>query len=494
MATQHFDVLIIGAGLSGVGAAHHLLEKCPDLTFTILEGRERMGGTWDLFRYPGIRSDSDMFTLGYSFRPWKSGKSIADGPSIKKYIEDTARESGIDRKIRFNHWVTKVAWSSEKSQWTVEADVKPNGEKAQFTCDFLYLCGGYYSYQSGYTPEFKGRERFRGQVIHPQEWPENLDYAGKRVVVIGSGATAVTLVPSMADKAAHVTMLQRSPTYILSLPDEDKIANLLRRILPAQRAYDLTRWKNVSLSMFMYELSRRRPEIVKRLIRKQLRMFLGKDFDIDKHFSPTYNPWDQRLCLVPNGDLFKAIRRGSASIVTDHIDTFTENGIKLKSGQELEADIIVTATGLNMVPLSGLDFSVDGRHIELGKTMTYKGMMLNDVPNMAYTVGYTNASWTLKADLTALYVCRMLNYMKRNGYRVAVARKNDPSLEEVPLINLASGYVTRVEADLPKQGSKLPWKLYQNYILDKLMLGLGPVNDKPMEYSRGGQSVGKIRA
>lgn len=483
MNSEHIDVLIVGAGLSGIGAAYHLQHKCPDRSFAIFEGRERLGGTWDLFRYPGIRSDSDMFTLGYAFRPWQGKKMIADGDTILDYVAATARENGIDRVIRFGHKVKRAAWSSRDARWTVEAAL-PSGAVARVTCDFLYLCSGYYSYAAGYTPEFTGRERFNGPIVHPQNWPADLEYAGKRVVVIGSGATAITLVPSLAESAGHVTMLQRSPTYVFSLPDSDPVANRLRKTLPAKTAYQVIRARNISLGTLMYGLSRRRPELVKRMVRKQLRAQLGPDFDIDTHFKPKYEPWDQRFCLVRNGDLFRALRKGTASIVTDQIEAFTETGIRLQSGRELAADIIVTATGLSLVTMGGIAFSRDGAPIDLPQTMSYKGLMLSDVPNLAYTIGYTNASWTLKADLTAEYVCRLLNHMRRHGYRQCVARNTDPTVTPMPLIDLASGYVQRAAETLPKQGSKMPWRLYQNYLRDLALLRYGALDDQAMVFQR----------
>ncbi len=482
MAKQHYDVLIVGAGLSGIGAGYHLKTQCPDKTFAILEGREAMGGTWDLFRYPGIRSDSDMYTLGYSFRPWTRGKAIADGPAILDYVRTTARDHGIDRRIHYGQWATRYAWDSDTAIWTVETR-RPDGSNDRFTCHFLINCSGYYRYDQGYTPEFPGREAFKGQVIHPQHWPEDLDYAGKRVVVIGSGATAVTLVPSMAGKASHVTMLQRSPTYIMSLPDVDAIARVLQRILPSRLAYSITRWKNVSMQTLFYQACRRFPNTMRKLIRWQLKRQLGSGFDIDTHFNPSYNPWDQRLCLVPNGDLFRALRRGSASVVTDHIERFTETGIRLASGQELEADIIVTATGLNLVALGGAELVVDGETVKLPETMSYKGMMLSDVPNLGLVVGYTNASWTLKADLTDEYICRLINYMDRNGYDICTPR-NQAGVEPEPFLDLDSGYVHRALAHLPKQGNRKPWKLYQNYLLDLVNLRFGKVDDPALEFSR----------
>ena len=475
------DVVVVGAGLSGVGAACHLRMECPSKSFVILEGRAAMGGTWDLFRYPGIRSDSDMYTLGYRFRPWRDAKAIADGPSILEYIRDTAREYGVDEKVRYNHRVRRASWSSEQARWTVEAEVGPGREAARFTCGFLYLCTGYYEYGGGYTPEWPGVERFRGRVVHPQKWPEDLDYAGKRVVVIGSGATAVTLVPAMAGKAAHVTMLQRSPSYVASLPAEDRVANWLRARLPARTAYALTRWKNVLLGMFFYNLARRRPEVFKRMVAKGNRRQLGPAFDL-KHFTPSYNPWDQRLCLAPDADIFRAIREGRASVVTDHIEGFTETGLRLRSGESLDADVVVTATGLVLKLMSGLQLLVDGAPVDLPKTLVYKGMMLSDVPNLAFAIGYTNASWTLKCDLTAEYVCRLLKHMDAHGYARCTPRVKDPDVKEEPVIDFTSGYVRRSLDALPRQGTKKPWRLHQNYVRDLSMMRYGRLDDGTMEF------------
>ena len=481
MAVEHFDVVIVGAGLSGVGAAYHLQSNCPGRSYVILEGRERMGGTWDLFRYPGIRSDSDMYTLGYVFKPWKEAKAIADGPSILNYIHETAREHGIERHIRYSHQVKSAAWSTEDAAWSVEAE--RDGKPVRFTCNFLFLCGGYYSYEGGYTPEFKGTDRFKGEIVHPQKWPEDLDYRGKKVVVIGSGATAVTLVPEMAKDAAHVVMLQRSPTYVVSRPGEDAIANFLRRHLPAKAAYWLVRWKNVLLTMYFFRLARKRPAAVKQRLLGWVRDELGPDFDIETHFTPRYNPWDQRVCLVPDSDLFVSLREGRASVVTDQIETFTENGLKLKSGKALEADIVVTATGLNLQVMNGLKLTVDGRRVDPSKVLAYKGMMYEGVPNLISFFGYTNASWTLKADLTADYVCRLLNHMQKTGMRQATPRNNDPAVEERPWLDFSSGYVQRSIDKFPKQGDRAPWKLHQNYALDILLLRHSKIDDGVMEFS-----------
>ncbi len=482
MAVEHFDVLIVGAGLSGIGAAYHLKTKCPGKSYAILEGRDAIGGTWDLFQYPGIRSDSDMYTLGYNFKPWREAKSIADGPSIRKYVRETASENGIDKNIRFHHMVKRASWSTPDASWTVEVEIGAEKRIVRYTCNFLFMCSGYYSYASGYEPEFEGRDSFKGQIVRPQFWPENLDYSGKKVVVIGSGATAVTIVPVMAETAAHVTMLQRSPTYMASAPAEDKMANWMRAHLPAMLAYGITRWRNVLFGMFFFNMARKKPEAVKKRLIGMVRDQLGPDYDIETHFTPRYNPWDQRLCLVPDNDLFLAIKKGQASVVTDHIDSFTPAGIRLKSGKELEADIIVTATGLNLELLGGLQVTVDGVAKNVSKSLSYKGMMYSDIPNLASAFGYTNASWTLKADLTCDYVCRMLNYMDRKGYAEAVAINNDPTMKAEPWFDFSSGYVQRAKDLLPKQGTRKPWKQYQNYALDLVMLRLGKINDGTLTF------------
>jgi monooxygenase len=482
--SEHLDVLIVGAGISGIGAGCHLQKQCPGKRYAILEGRADMGGTWDLFRYPGIRSDSDMYTLGYSFRPWTHAKAIADGPAILDYLKDTARTYGIEKHIRFHHLVKRAMWSSQDARWTVEAERGPNREPVRFTCNFLFMCSGYYNYNEGYTPQFAGLERFAGRIVHPQKWTSDIDYANKRVVVIGSGATAVTIVPEMSKTAARVTMLQRSPTYVISMPAEDFIANGLRRVLPVKLAYLLTRWKNVLFGMLFFQLSRRRPDLIKKLIFNGVRKALGPDYDIATHFTPRYNPWDQRLCLVPNGDLFEAIKAGRVDVVTDQIESFTRKGLALRSGRELEADVVVTATGLNLQLLGGVQLSVDGREVDLAKTLNYKGMMFSDVPNMASSFGYTNASWTLKCDLTCEYVCRLLTHMDKHGHRQCTPRNVDPSLTVEPWIDFSSGYVQRSLHKLPKQGSRLPWKLHQNYAFDIMMLRYGRVDDGVMEFQR----------
>ncbi len=480
---EHVDVLIVGAGLSGIGAAYHLQTESPGRSFLILEGRESIGGTWDLFRYPGIRSDSDMYTLGYRFKPWPHAKAIADGPTILGYIRETAAENGIDKKIRFGHKVKGASWSSADAAWTVEVERVLSGETLRLRCNFLFMCSGYYKYEEGYTPAFPGIERFAGRVVHPQKWTPDIAYANKRVVVIGSGATAVTLVPEMAKQAAHVTMLQRSPTYVVSRPAQDPIALKLRRWLPAKAAYMLTRWKNVLLGMYFYSLAKRKPERAKKFILDMVQAAIGTKVDVARHFTPRYNPWDQRICLVPDGDLFSALHTGKASVVTDQIETFTETGIKLRSGEELAADLVVTATGLVMSSFGDVVLSVDGQRVEGPKTFGYKGMMYSDVPNLASSFGYTNASWTLKCDLTCEYVCRLLNHMAKHGYRQCTPRNNDPTLVAEPWLDFTSGYVQRAIEQLPRQGSKKPWKLYQNYIRDLISLRFGRIDDGVMEFS-----------
>jgi cation diffusion facilitator CzcD-associated flavoprotein CzcO len=479
MTTEHFDVLIVGAGLSGVGAGVHLHEKCPGKTYVILEGRPSMGGTWDLFRYPGVRSDSDMHTLGYTFRPWREAKSIADGPAILSYVRETAAEYGVDAHIRYGHLVKSAAWDSAASTWTVTAE-RPGAGTATFTCNLLFMCAGYYSYRAGFTADFPGVGDYRGRMVHPQAWPEDLDYAGKRVVVIGSGATAMTLVPAMAETAGHVTMLQRSPTYVVSRPDQDAIANRLRKLLPERLAYGITRWKNVTLQGYFYRKTRTEPDKIKQMILAGVRRELGPDFDVETHFTPRYNPWDQRLCLVPNSDLFAAIRSGKASVITDHIETFTETGIQLRSGEALQADVIVTATGLNLAILGEAAFSVDGAPVDFSRTWTYKGMMFSGVPNLVSTFGYINASWTLRADLTCEYVCRLANHLDRLGATQVTPRlrDSDRDMPERPWIgDFSSGYMQREMHRFPRQGDREPWINPQDYKRDKQMIRRGAIED-----------------
>jgi cation diffusion facilitator CzcD-associated flavoprotein CzcO len=488
MDSDHVDVLIVGAGLSGVGTACHLQAQCPGKSYAILEARDAIGGTWDLFRYPGIRSDSDMFTLGYNFRPWPDGKAIADGPAIRSYVRETASDHGVDKHVRFHHRVVRAEWSAEAARWTVTAERTDTGDTVELTCAFLFGATGYYRYDEGYMPPFEGTERFRGELVHPQHWPEDLDYSGKRVVVIGSGATAVTLVPAMAEHAEHVTMVQRSPSYVVTLPATDPIAEVLTRRLPAKVAYAIVRWKNVLLTMASFNLSRRFPDLMRKVIRRGVQRHLPEGYDVDTHFNPRYNPWDQRLCLVPDSDLFESLSRGDASIVTDGIETFTETGLKLSSGAELEADVIVTATGLNLLMLGGIELVVDGEEVDLAEKIAYKGMMLSGVPNLAIALGYTNASWTLKCDLVAMYVCRLLNHMDAHGYAIATPQPPDPSLPVEPFIDFNSGYVLRSIASLPKQGATAPWRLHQNYFRDVRLLKRGPVDDA-MEFERAKQAV-----
>lgn len=487
MTAEQVDVLIVGAGLSGIAAGYYLQTHCPRKRYAILEARDAIGGTWDLFRYPGVRSDSDMYTLGYSFRPWPERKAIADGPSIRTYVRETAAEFGIDQKIRFQHRVRHLAWSTEEARWTVDVERGPDQEHVQFTCSFLFMCTGYYDYDHGYTPHWPGIERFQGRIVHPQQWPEDWAEAGKRIVVIGSGATAVTLVPALAARAAHVAMVQRSPTYIVSRPSEDALGTWLHQRFPARLAGQLTRWKNIALGMYFYGLARRRPEQVRQTILQLTREQLGPAYFVERDFTPRYNPWDQRLCLVPDGDLFHAIKAGKASIVTDTIDTFTETGIRLASGQELEADIIITATGLTMRLMAGVGLDVDGAPVDLGRTLTYKGIMYSDIPNLAQVIGYTNASWTLKCELTVGYVCRLLNYMDAHGYTVCLPKRPEGMRGDESAVALTSGYVERARASLPRQGARRPWRTYNNYLRDLMIMRFGPLNDGTMRFARAGR-------
>jgi cation diffusion facilitator CzcD-associated flavoprotein CzcO len=487
MTPEHVDVLVVGAGISGIGAAYHLSTLCPDRTFTILEGRDDIGGTWDLFRYPGVRSDSDMHTLGYRFKPWKAEKSIADGPSIMAYLRETVAENDIGRHIRFGHLVERAEWSTEDATWTVDARLKNTGETVTLTCNFLFMCSGYYSYRGGYRPDFPGEERFAGRIVHPQQWPEDLDYAGARVAVIGSGATAMTLVPAMAADAAHVTMIQRSPTYVVSAPSHDRIANGLRKVLPDRAAYDLTRRKNVALQQYFYKRTRVAPDKVKHKLLTMVREELGPDYDVDTDFTPTYNPWDQRMCLVPDSDLFVAIRSGKASVATGTIETFTETGVQLASGEHIDADIIVTATGLNLVTLGEMDFVVDGEPVDFARTFTYKGFAYSDVPNLASSFGYINASWTLRADLICEYVCRLLNHMRDTNTVQCTPRlrPSDRGMPEIPWIDdFSAGYIQRTAGALPKQSDREPWINPQNYGRDKKRFRRDPVDDGVMTFTR----------
>jgi monooxygenase len=486
MTMEHVDVLIVGAGLSGIGAAWHLQTLCPQRSYAIVEARDAIGGTWDLFRYPGVRSDSDMFTLGYRFKPWEHPKAIADGPSIRQYVRDTATENGIDAKIRFRHTVAAATWSSQQARWTVKITRGDAGEPVQISCSFLYMCAGYYRYDKGYTPDFPGMAEFAGRIVHPQQWTDDIDITGKRIVIIGSGATAVTLLPELARKARHVTMLQRSPTYMIARPSEDAFINWMRRHLPVKLAYALARWQRVLLVMLIFHQSRRNPARIKRLLIGGVRKALGRDYDVSTHFTPSYNPWEQRLCLVPDGDMFQAIRNGSASVVTDQIDHFTPTGIRLRSGQQLDADLVVTATGLNLQMFGGMRLTVDGRRIDPAHTLTYKGLMFSGVPNFASCFGYTNASWTLKADLSSQYVCRLLNQLQRTGFAYCVPRNNDPSVTAQPWVDFSSGYFQRAAHLLPKQGAQLPWKLHQNYLRDILLLRHGKLDDGVLAFAHAG--------
>ena len=487
--TEHLDVLIVGAGISGISAAWHLQDRSPSKTYAILERRENLGGTWDLFKYPGIRSDSDMFTLGFRFKPWTSAKAIADGPSILAYVKETAAENGIDENIRYRHEVTAADWSDADNRWTVTVDT--GTEEVTLTCSFLFATTGYYNYDQGYSPTFPGAEDFAGTIVHPQHWPDDLDYQGKKIVVIGSGATAITLIPSLIKGGSgHVTMLQRSPSYIGSLPDVDPIAVQLNKYLPEKAAHVINRWKAIVFSTAQYQLARKFPNYMRKTLLTMAKRRLPEGYDVEKHFGPSYNPWDQRLCLAPNGDLFKTIRKGNADVVTDTIDTFVPEGIKLSSGEVIDADIIVTATGLNLRLFGGAAIRRNGEPVDLTKSMSYKGMMLSGMPNMAFTIGYTNASWTLKADLVSEYVCRILNYMDAKGFDTVVPEHPGESVDERPLMDFTPGYVLRALDELPKAGSKTPWKLKQNYFLDVRMIRQGKVDDAALHFTKHRVPVG----
>jgi monooxygenase len=474
---EHLDVLIVGAGLSGIGAAHHVQDSCRWATYAIFDARDAIGGTWDLFRYPGIRSDSDMFTFSYPFRPWTGDRSIGDGPAIRQYIEDTAIEDGTDRHIRFHHRVLRADWSTDDARWTVTAERTDTGETFELTCSWLFSCTGYYRYDHGHQPDFPGSEDFAGTIVHPQEWPEDLDYDGKRIVVIGSGATAVTLVPSLAATAAHVTMLQRSPTYIASLPSTNPLTRAIRKVLPRRFHGPVLRWTNALTTQAFYQLSQRRPEFVKRMLRSGVERELPDGFDVDTHFTPRYDPWDQRLCVVPDGDLFRAIRRGTVSVVTDHIDTFTRRGIRLRSGEELDADIIVTATGLELLFIGGIELTIDGEKVDPAQKMAFQGMMLEGVPNFSLAFGYANASWTLRSDLTCGYVARVLNQMRAGGTSTCTPVNRGARAVDESVFGLSSGYIQRSADQLPRQGSKDPWRVHHSYVHDYRRLKRGGIDD-----------------
>ncbi|WP_225414315.1 flavin-containing monooxygenase [Stigmatella hybrida] len=497
-SSEHFDVLIVGAGVSGIGAAYYLQKEHSSKSYAILEAREAAGGTWALFRYPGIRSDSDLHTFGYAFKPWESRKAIASAEAILAYLRETTAENGIDRKIRLHHKVHRAAWSSQDARWTVDVERTDTGERIEMTCRWLFGAAGYYRYDEGFTPRFEGTHRFGGQIVHPQHWPSGLDYAGKRVVVIGSGATAVTIVPAMAEKAAHVTMLQRTPTYIMPLPSEDAVANLLRRLLPRKWAYALTRRKNIAVQRLFWRFCRRYPKLARRLIRYLNARQLPKGYPVDEHFNPPYEPWDQRLCMVPDADLFKAIGQGSASVVTDRIETFTERGLKLASGRELEADLVVTATGLNLLPFGGITLTVDGAPVHLPSKVAFKGMMLDGVPNYAFAIGYTNSSWTLKVGLLCEHFCRLLAYMDAHGYSICCPERSEPAMPTRPLLDFGAGYVKRSLSELPLQGTQAPWLMSMDYYSDTKLLKEDSVEDSSLRFSshvrEGPAGSGRARA
>jgi monooxygenase len=481
--TEHLDVVIVGAGISGVSAAWHLQDRCPTKSYTILERRDDLGGTWDLFKYPGIRSDSDMFTLGFRFKPWRSAKSIADGADIKAYIKEAAVENGIDRHVRYRHRVVAADWSDAENRWTLT--VENDGGQYDITCSFLFACTGYYNYDEGYSPTFPGSEDFEGTIVHPQHWSEDLDYAGKKIVVIGSGATAITLIPALVNSGSgHVTMLQRSPTYIGSLPGVDPFAVRTNRWLPDHLAHIANRWKAIAFSTFQYQLSRKRPAYMRRVLMTMAERRLPKGYDVEKHFGPRYNVWDQRLCLAPDGDFFRTIRHGKADVVTDTIERFTKTGIKLTSGEELQADIIITATGLNMQLLGGVRPTRNGELMDLTSLMTYKGLMFSGVPNFAITFGYTNASWTLKADLVSEFVCRLLNYMDARGFDFVEPEQPGNDVDELPFMDFSPGYFQRSMHLLPKSGSRAPWRLKQNYLFDMRTIRRGKVADEGLRFAK----------
>ncbi len=495
--TEHVDVLIVGAGISGIGAAVHLQKHCPTKRFVLLERRAAVGGTWDLFRYPGVRSDSDMYTLGFRFKPWTSRKAIADGPAILSYLQETVREHGVASKIRHHHQVLRAAWDSATALWTVEGERSMPGIKGsdadqpatmvpfKLTCNMLFSCGGYYNYDQGYMPDYPGAALFKGSIVHPQHWPQGFDYQGKRIVVIGSGATAVTLVPALCDSGAkHVVMLQRTPTYMGARPSVDKVAITLAKLLPARLAYGVTRWINVLYQQLVFSYARKHPEAMRDRLLTMVRRELGPAYDIKTHFTPPYNPWEQRLCLVPDGDLFRVIRDRQATIVTDHIDSFTETGIRLRSGHVLEADVIVSATGLQLQMLAGMDVVVDGERQVVNQHLLYKGVMFSNVPNLVMWFGYTNASWTLKADLTSEFACRLVNHMDATGSRIVTATLRPGEVESEPFVDFSSGYFARAKDKLPQQGKTLPWKLKQSYLKDIKLLRKGTLVDGTLDFAK----------
>lgn len=491
MNTEYVDVVIIGAGLSGIGAACHLTKHCPDKTYKILEARNKMGGTWELFKYPGIRSDSDMFTLGYNFKPWTSSKFLADGPAILNYIKEAADEFRVPNKIKYNANVQSIEWCSESARWTLTYVDSKTKKKSKLQCNFISSCTGYYSYEGGYQPDFPGMNKFKGQFIHPQEWPENIDYVKKEVVVIGSGATAVTIVPEMSRDAAKVTMLQRSPTYMASVPNIDPTVSATRKVLPEKWAYRVSRTQKILLTYGLYYGSRAFPGTVKKALLNRVKRQVGSKVDM-KNFEPNYNPWDERMCAVKSGDLFKAVKENKVSIVTDQIERITETGILLKSGDSLKADVIVSATGLNLEFLGGIKIYLDGNLFDPTQSMNYKGVMFENLPNLSMTFGYTNASWTLKADLTAEYVTRLLKYMSKKGFDSVKPINNDVEVVKSDFLSFQSGYVQRAIHKFPKMGSKIPWRLYQSYPVDLAMLRFGKINDGKLQFSRSSTSSSKF--